>query len=220
MTLIKTILSSDDPIKACRDLLRPIFTQGPECQVIFDRLFAKIESVEENEDGSWGLSLLNDQDESCALSFDPAYKGKPQKNVPPSFLALVRNFNGITYDGYIPMGLNGLTRSGSILDVCGGWDAEALKEGENEGFLEQLEEVELTEKDVPGPIDFFQNWIILHPAETNQLGEMMPYFVSHEDCEAVRIDSAEALAWGPLMLRILAQAILTDDNDFLPEVYD
>lgn len=218
--LLQTILHSDDPAQTCRDLLRPIFTQSAACEAIFDRLFANIESIEANDDGSWLLNLLNDADEPCQLTFDPPFTGEANEDVPPSFLALVRHFNGITYDGYMMMGLNGLSPSGSIFDVCGGWEDQWLAEGPNDGFLQQLEEADLTYKDVPSPIDFFQNWIILHPAETNQHGEMMPYFVSHEDCVAVRIDSAETLAWGPLMLRILAQAILQEDNDFLPEVYD
>lgn len=217
---IKAILQSSDQPHTLLDALRPIFTQSPDCEVIFDRLFADIESIEANDDGSWLLTLQNDEQEACEITFDPPFVGEASEDVPPSFLALVRCFNGITYEGYLPMGLNGLDESGSIQSACGGWDSSYLEEGDNEGFLEKLAEADLSSADVPGPIDFFQNWIILHPAEANLLGEPSVYFVSHGDCEAVRVEAAQTLPWGPLMLRVLAQAILREDNDFLEEVYD
>lgn len=215
---LSVLANAKDPGKAVRELLAPVFTQGPECQKIFNRLFANVTSVDVDGE-TFSVTLLNDEEEECTIEFDAPFKGEPDEDVPPSFVELVRCFNGITYEGYLPMGLNGLSeKTGSMMS--GGWEEEALEEGENEEFLEKLADEGYELSDVPGPVDFFQNWIILNPAETNDLDEWAVYFVSHGDCEAVRVLEADDLKWGPLMLRVLAQAILSEDADYLEAVYD
>lgn len=216
---IAAIASADDPTQAVRDALRPVLTQGPACEKIFNRLFENVQSVDV-EEGRMTVTVVNDEDEECAIEFEPPFTGEAADDVPPSYLELVRNFNGIGYEGYLPMGMNGLRNDASISSACGGWECEALEEGDNDEFLAKLKDAGFDVSDVPGPIDFFQNWIILNPAEKNELGEPAVYFVSHGDCEAVPVKEAANLKWGPLMLRVLAQAILREDADYLEAVYD
>lgn len=217
---LAAITAAEDPAAAARVALEPIFTQGEACKAIFERLFKTITAVED-DDGALCLTLVNDEGEDCELLFDPPFTGEPAADVPPSFLALVRAFNGLTYEGYLPMGLNGLGASGSIKGASGGWEHQALLEAEeaNAAFLAKLTEAGLSSKDVPGPIDYFQNWLVLNPAETNKLGEPALYFVSHGDCEAVPVTEAADLKWGPILLRLLDQAI-SEEAEHFASVYD
>jgi hypothetical protein len=71
---------------------------------------------------------------------------------------------------------------------------------------------------VLSPSDYGQNWLIWHPIEKNAHGEPTVYFVSHGDCVATPVTRARDLAFGPLMLAIMAQEIL--GRDVLDEVYN
>jgi hypothetical protein len=88
----------------------------------------------------------------------------------------------------------------------------------NKDFLAQLSEAGLTVDDVVSPSDYGQNWLIWHPAEKNLRGELVIYFVSHGDCVATPVTRWKDLAFGPLMLAIMAQEIL--GQDALDEVYN
>lgn len=67
------------------------------------------------------------------------------------------------------------------------------------------------------PSNYGQNWLIWNPAEKNLRGEPTVYFVSHGDCIAAPVERARDLAFGPLILRIMAQDIL--GRQIFDEVY-
>ena len=60
--------------------------------------------------------------------------------------------------------------------------------------------------------------MILNPADLNDMGEPMLYFVSHGDCKAVEVKAARSLKWGPIVLRVMVEKLM-GETDFV-EIYD
>jgi hypothetical protein len=152
-------------------------------------------------------------DHECVVSFKPPYFGDTS-DAPASVTDVVRVHNGI---GWRSLGGGGFGFSGFVDGsfVGGdGWEWEALldAEEENEDFLNQLSAAGLSAEDVVSPSDYGQNWLIWHPVETNLLGEPTIYFVSHGDCVARAVTRAKHLAFGPLLLAIMAQEILGEET--------
>jgi hypothetical protein len=172
--------------------------------------------------GEYGLDLVfryAEYDDECEIRCSQPFPGTVSGNLPRSLADVVATHNGIawSYLGGGSIGFFGIFGHDRI--AGGGWESDALLEApeENAEFLAELTAAGLGPDDVVSPFDYGQNWLIWHPARTNEIGEPALYFVSHGDCEAVPVRSAASLGVGQVLLRLMAQDIL--DQDIFPEVY-
>lgn len=208
--------AADQPAAVAGHLSFP--AQTGEDRAVLDRLVARLVRVEA-ADERLGLvfSYARYDDEECLVECGAPYDG-PAGSVPPSTLGVARVHNGLNWDylGGGGMGFLGV-EEGSVCE--GGWEADALADAaeDNAEFLGRLRTAGLSVDDVESPMDYGQNWFIWDPTQTNALDEPVLYFVSHGDCVAVPVDSARDLAFGPLLLRVMAQDIL--DERTLKEAY-
>ncbi|TGN01136.1 WGR domain-containing protein [Leptospira yasudae] len=147
----------------------------------------------------------------------PPFTDSPAKGLPKSYVKTAQVHNGIYFEdlGGGSIGFFGMSANGTINE--GGWESEALEEGDNEEYLESLENKELSIEDVPCILEFGQNWILSDPLRKTDHKEPAYLFISHEDCEVVKIQAADRLLFGQILIRIFAQRIL--DIDFFEEVY-
>ncbi|AOP36164.1 molybdate metabolism regulator [Leptospira tipperaryensis] len=157
------------------------------------------------------------KNENAELICHPPFTKIPEKGLPKSYVKTVKVHNGIYFEdlGGGSIGFFGLDEKGKI--NAGGWEPEAIEEGDNEEFLEALENKELSVEDAPCIIEFGQNWILSDPLKKTIHKEPAYLFVSHEDCEVVTIKKANQFLFGPILLRVLAQRIL--DIEFFSEIY-
>jgi hypothetical protein len=174
------------------------------------------------EDGSLQLVFRYSEfdDEECIVVCDEPHRGDIAADAAPASVApVVRVHNGIGWEspGGGGFGFTGF-ENGTFVGG-GSWSYRALQEAaeRNSTFLGQLEQAGLSPRDVVSPSDYGQNWLIWHPATKNANGEPAVYFVSHGDCVAREVSAARDLAFGPLLLRIMAQEIL--GQVILDEVY-
>lgn len=221
---VDTLIDAEEPSQALFDYLKPLMTQSAECEELLRRLVATARDLSVYEDASLEFYVLpagvdeNDEDDLVKVIFQAPFTGKVHAAVPPSMAAFCRHHNGVTWERYLDFSFYGLGRSGGISE--GGWESEALEEAgeDNADFLAELADAGMGPDDVCGPIDYGQNWLILHPAKKNALGEDALYFVSHGNCEAVEVKRARDLGWGPIMLRVMVQDMFGRSG--FGEVYD
>ena len=157
------------------------------------------------------------EDEEIILECQPPYIAEKG---PTSWVNFAKVHNGIIWEslggGYI--GFNGIQKNGCAIEQS--WDYSYLEEAEeeNEKFINSLKETGFTPADTEGIIDYGQNWVIAHPGHLNILGESTLYFVSHGDCEAVLIEEAQNLEIQQVVLRILAEYLLS--VEYFSEISD
>nr|WP_208861962.1 WGR domain-containing protein [Leptospira barantonii] len=196
-------------------------TETKEDQEILTKLSAQILKIQIDSSENVLVAELKYGDpsfsEPCEIRCNPPFTNSPAKGLPKSYVKTSQVHNGIYFEdlGGGCIGFFGINEKGNMNE--GGWEPEALEEGDNEEYLEALEEKELSVDDVPCIIEFGQNWILSDPLKKTAHKEPAYLFVSHEDCEAVKIPGTDSLLFGQVLLRILAQRIL--DIDFFPEVY-
>ncbi|MBM9500835.1 WGR domain-containing protein [Leptospira sp. 201903071] len=163
------------------------------------------------------IKIKNLGDENAELICRPPFTKIPEKGIPKSYIKTNQIHNGIYYEdlGGGSIGFFGLDGKGKI--NAGRWEPEAIEEGNHEEFLEALENKELSLEDDPCIIEFGQNWILNDPLKKTIRKEPAYLFVSHEDCEIVRIQEANQFLLGQILLRVLAQRIL--NIEFFAEFY-
>ena len=214
----RNMVSSEDLPTAVREHLG-FLTDSEECRQLLDELLSRLVGADiAGDELELIFQYAEYPDEECVVTFDAPYAGSTSE-APPSVTEVVRVHNGI---GWESLGGGGFGFRGFNEDVFiggGGWESEALEEAEdsNSRFLEQLHEAGLTHHHVVSPSNYGQNWLIWNPAEKNLRGEPTVYFVSHGDCIAAPVERARDLAFGPLILRIMAQDIL--GRQIFDEVY-
>ncbi|GIH02209.1 hypothetical protein Rhe02_02760 [Rhizocola hellebori] len=212
------LIDSDDRAGALTRHLA-FLVDSPESEGRLSALLEKLIDVRIEEQRLELVFGYEQFDDECVVSLESPYFGDTS-DAPASVAEVARVHNGI---GWESLGGGGFGFSG-FDDGCflggGGWEAEALTEAaqENKDFLDELDAAGLTVDDVVSPMDYGQNWLIWHPVKTNSRGEPALYFVSHGDCVAREVTRARDLAFGPLLLAIMAQEIL--DQDVLDEVYN
>jgi hypothetical protein len=205
------LIDSDDRTGALTRHLA-FLAGSPESDRQLSALLASLVDVRIAEERLELVFQYAEFDYECVVSFKPPYLGDTS-DAPASLTDVVRVHNGI---GWHSPGGGSFGFSGFV-DGCfvggGGWEWEALLDAEedNEDFLNQLSAAGLTAEDVVSPSDYGQNWLIWHPVEKNLRGEPAIYFVSHGDCVANAVTRAKDLAFGPLLLAIMAQEILGED---------
>ncbi|WP_232380781.1 WGR domain-containing protein [Leptospira ainlahdjerensis] len=195
-------------------------TENEEDKDILKKLSESLISFSVNETEKTLIAEIKIKDladENAKLICRPPFTKFPEKSLPKSYVKTTKIHNGIYYEdfGGGSIGFFGLDENGKI--NVGGWEPEAIEEGDNEEFLEALENKELSLDDVPCIIEFGQNWILSNPLKKTIHKEPAYLFVSHEDCEVVKIQEADRLLFGQMLLRVLAQRIL--DIEFFPEIY-
>ncbi len=215
----QTIADSDDQAGAVRAHLG-FLADSDECLRLLDELMvAFVEARLGRGTGALDLVFRSQYGKDCVIKCGPPYEGDVSA-VAPSVARVLRVHNSIAWAalGGGWFGFTGCDAFGRFVG-SGGWEWEALLDAseENEKFLQQLADGGFDADDVPGAFDFGQNWAIWHPAETNALGEPRLYFVSHGDCLATPVESADAWGFGPVLLRVMARYIL--GSDLLPEMY-
>ena len=216
---LASLETAPDQRSALFEYLKPLLTQSPECEKLLERLLEGFQELSLSGDGGFEFSFSDTrEDEEYTVTFLEPFTGTPDESVPSSMIDFCRVHNGVEWTGYLDSGFNGLTDNGEV--ASGGWECEALEEAEksNADFLKKLKDAGLEVDDVPGPFDYGQNWLILHPGEKNKIGESRLYFVSHGDCKAVPVKAAENLRWGPIVLRVMVQNMLGRSG--FTEVYD
>lgn len=218
---IDDLIDAGDPAQALFDYLKPLLTQSAECEELLRELTATARDVEVYDDGSMQFTIddEDDDDEEFVITFAAPFEEEIDESVPNSMADFCRVHNGVGWTSYLDSGFNGLNDSDGTV-ASGGWDADYLLQAEedNEAFLEKLSAADLDEDDVPGPFDYGQNWLVIHPAEKNAIGESKLYFVSHEDCEATEVENADNLKWGPIVLRVMYESMCGDAG--FDEIYD
>lgn len=186
---------------------------------ILDDLSKTVQSFEKDDSGAvrCELSIVDLDDEMAELICPPPFTGSVAADVPAGFVALAQKHNGIYYEdlGGGVIGFLGLSDDGTI--ESGNWEWEAVEEGDNEEYLEQLEEADIAASSIVCPLQFGQNWILYDPLKRATTGEPALLFLSHGDCELVPIPESDGLTLSQVLLRILAQRIL--DRDYFEEVY-
>lgn len=204
----RAIIDSTDPQAALARHLG-FLAASDECRQLLERLVGRLRRVE-TADNRLHLvfEYVEFPGEECVVECGAPYDG-PDGDVPPSMLAVARVHNGIDweYGGGGSIGFYGIS-DGAVL--CGGWESEALTDAAeaNAEFLARLDAAGLTPEDVASPGDYGQNWLIWDPVQRNALDEPVLYFVSHGDCVAEPVTEARDLAYGPQLLRLMAQDIL------------
>ncbi|MDV6236183.1 WGR domain-containing protein [Leptospira ellisii] len=158
-----------------------------------------------------------DFDEPAVIRCSAPFTGTPEKGLPKSYVKTAQIHNGMYFEdlGGGSIGFFGIGSDGKI--NSGGWEPEALEEGDNEEFIERLENKDLSISDVDCIVEFGQNWILSDPLKKTAHKEPGYLFISHEDCEVVSIEAANQLTFGPILLRVFAQRIL--DEEYFSEVY-
>ena len=213
------LVASDD---LTASLLRHLafLADSPESEAMLGDLLGNLVTARiENDSLELVFRYVEFDDETCVVGFRPPYAGDTS-DAPPSVGEVARVHNGIGWESLGGGGFGFIGFHDGRFVGGGGWEPEALLDAaeENRAFLDQLDEAGLTPDDVLSPSDYGQNWLIWHPTEKNAHGEPAVYFVSHGDCVATPVTRARDLAFGPLMLAIMAQEIL--DRDVLDEVYN
>ncbi|TGK36003.1 WGR domain-containing protein [Leptospira gomenensis] len=198
-------------------------TESEEDITILEKLSRNV--LEINMDSSGGEPALvvairyadPDFDEPAAIRCSAPFAGTPAKGLPISYVKAARVHNGMYFEdfGGGAVGFFGIGSDGKI--NSGGWEPEAIEEGDNEEFIERLENKDLSVSDMDCIIEFGQNWILSDPLKKTTHKEPGYLFISHEDCELVSIEGANRLTFGPILLRVFAQRIL--DEEFFSEVY-
>ncbi len=216
----QALVDSTDPGPAVREHLS-FLTASPACAELLDALMANFVQAT-IEDGTLELVFRYAEypDDLCTITCSAPYHGDTN-GAPASVGDVVRVHNGIGWEslgGGGGFGFWGFDEG--VFQGGGGWESDALIEAEdrNRAFLDECSAAGLGPDDVVCPSEYGQNWLIWHPARRNSLGEPELYFVSHGDCVARHVKAAQDLAYGPLLLRIMAQDIL--GMSVLDEVYN
>jgi hypothetical protein len=212
------IVDSGDQASAVRDHLS-FLTDGDECVRLLDQLMNRFVRAQLGDD-QLELVFASQYDLDVVVTCDPPYDGDVT-GAAASVGAVTRIHNGIAWEslGGGWYGYSGFDEDGRFIGA-GGWEYDALldAEEENEAFLAEVAEAGLKAHDVAGALDFGQNWAVWHPTRRNLVGEPRLYFVSHADCVATPVASADHLRFGPVLLRVMAQYVA--GLDLLPEMYD
>ncbi len=213
----RDIVASDDQTAAVTRHLR-FLTGSPACEELLDELMATFVEARVDDDALELVFRYAEFDEECVISCDLPHSGVAD-GVPASVADVVRVHNGIGWESIGGGGFGFWGLQDGVFVGGGGWESKALTEAaaRNAVFLAQLADAGLTHADVICPCEFGQNWLIWHPVEQNLRGEPVLYFVSHGDCVATPVEAARELAFGPLLLRVMAQDIL--DKNVLDGVY-
>jgi hypothetical protein len=213
----RSIVDSPDAKVAIRQHLA-FLAESDECERLLDALVALFVSVRISGGRLEVVLRYPDFDHDCVVKFAAPYDG-PAEGVPASVVKVVRIHNGIVAESFGGgwFGFWGFADGAFV--GSGGWEYEALEEAEDDNavFLDRLREAGLGPEDVQSPCEYGQNWLIWNPVEKNALGEPTVYFVSHGDCVATPVAGARDVAFGPLVLRVLAQGIA--DEEVFEEVY-
>lgn len=204
------LVASDDLPKALNAHLTSI-AQSAEAKKWLKKLTSCATSASIDGD-ELVITFENEEGDEEDVNFSPPYKGTPSKNVPPSFLQISKLHNGISFEsgGGGSIGFFGIDKKGNVEEE-GGWEYECLEEGDNEDFLEKLEENDIKLKDVKAIIGSGQNWIIFDPVDNVKPDEPLCLYVSHENCEAEKIKGAEKLAFSDVLIGVLAMNITGAD---------
>ncbi|WP_100787061.1 WGR domain-containing protein [Leptospira adleri] len=215
----KSLLDSNTPKEAFIKHFS-FLTENEEDKEILKKLSENLISFSLNEKEKTltaEIKIKDLEDENAELICRPPFTQIPGKGLPKSYTKVSKVHNGIYYEdlGGGSIGFFGMDKNGKING--GGWEPEAIEEGDNEKFLEALENKDLSLEDVPCIIEFGQNWILNNPLKKTIHKEPAYLFVSHEDCEVVTIKEADRFFFGQILLRIFAQRIL--DMEFFSEVY-
>ncbi|MBK8014192.1 MAG: hypothetical protein IPK13_22935 [Deltaproteobacteria bacterium] len=185
---------------------------------LLEELAAKVQEVRAGKEGEveW---VFPKERRGGILVCHPPLERNPAQGVPESYAAIASKFNGITceYGGGGWLGFCGLNQQGGLAGD-GGWEAEALEEGENEELLEKLAEQELTPDDIQGAFYCGQNWILFDPFRKNKRNEPALAFVSHGDCKWEPIKSADNLSYAGVLLRLLVWGLLGKPG-LIEEIY-
>ncbi|AXR67800.1 molybdate metabolism regulator [Leptospira mayottensis] len=140
--------------------------ESNEDKEILSKLAAQVLHIHVDQEEALIVELkYNDPDfsELCEIRCNPPFTGGPPKGLPKSYVKTAQVHNGIYFEdlGGGAIGYFGISEKGKIIE--GGWEPEALEEGDNEEYLETLEEKELSIDDIPCIIEFGQNWILSDP---------------------------------------------------------
>ncbi|MBA3581411.1 MAG: hypothetical protein H0W44_03045 [Gammaproteobacteria bacterium] len=187
------------------ELLDNLMEQFVEADIIDEKLVLRFE-------------YADNKGEMADIKCEAPFEGDDDA-APASWVALAQAHNGIHWEarggGWFTF--NGLNEDGGCKEW--GWDFNVLEEAsdDNESFIESLEEAGYSLPDLLGVIDYGQNWIIGNPAELNAMDEPTLHFVSHDECIAAYIDSADDLTLPQFFLRLLCETILNEKH--IEEIY-
>lgn len=141
----------------------------------------------------------------AVLTVAPSKK-KVGANVPASYGALAKSFGSLTWNaGAGTMGFLGLDAKGAFNE--GGWEVEALEEGDNEAFVKALAKKKLKPKDVHCAFGVGSNWVLYDPTREAKSGEPAFGFVSHGDCEWVSLKGLDGTDATGVLLQLMAWSL-------------
>ena len=141
---------------------------------------------------------------------------KASPAIPASYAAVAARHGSVRWRGAGSFGFTGLTAKGGFAE--GGWETDALDEGENEVFLSALEAAGKKKNDVHCAFSCGSNWILYDPTRRTSRDEPAWGFVSHGDCNWVSLPSLDALDAGQVLLRLMAWQ-LAGERGLLGDVF-
>ena len=218
------IVKSDDLIQKLEHHLASFLTENQECKSLLTELVKRVTNVKiAKVKGKEQLEVtldgkLDDKPSEYFIRLGPPFEGEPSPNIPKSYLKVVAQHNQIILGcKYGSAFFGGLDKKGNY--GCGTWEFDAILENrrDNKAFLENLAKVGYVPKDISGPIDYGQNWIVINPTQHLPNGEPTWSFVSHGDC-IVNAPLSQQLDFGPILLRLWIQFIL--EKEIFSEVYN
>ena len=218
----QSIVSSKKPAEAVYKHLEEFLTQSDECKTILKKLMLNFIEVKISGE-RLEITFKSQYKDNYTVRLAPPYLEKVDKKFPSSFVNLLKYHNGISFNGGRGpgFGFGGFeNEDGDVYFNGSSFENEALEEGDNEDFLDALDNKGLSVDDVISPIDYGQNWIIWNPIKKNKKGEPQLCFVSHESCEVEPIKKAGDLFFGPVFLRIMYKNIVDYKSTVLDAVYN
>ena len=218
ITKVKEVEKSKELVE---DHLLELFSETDESRKIVKKLMKRFVSAQEEDEGLVVVFDYEYDDDGLYVTFCNPYKEGFGDSVSPEVESLSRIHNGIYWDSYGggEMGFNGVYE-GELSE--GSWEPEFLEESMNEDeceeFFSNLEEKGYPRETVLSPFSYGQNWIVAHPFEENELREEQLYFIDHEDCIPIKMESTKSLSLKTVVLYALAGYVLGEN--YLPEASD